>query len=82
MPERIDRAAIYANGIICSGNTINDCRRMLPPTKNLHDLVKGFITSKGRFVTAQEAYHIALERGQLKTDRPLKELFPEDLVHA
>ena len=38
---------------------------------------QGFITNRGEFLSRVEAAKAALEEGQL--DRPLKELFSEDL---
>lgn len=75
--ERLKCAAIQRDGKVHDGlrshyelrQSLGDA---LPQTSNLND-VEGFLTSKGRFVTREEAQDVALAAGQIRSlqRRPL-----------
>lgn len=75
--ERLKCAAIQRDGRVHDGlRSHYELRRSLgdasPQTSNLDD-VEGFLTSRGRFVTREEAQDVALAAGQISSrqGRPL-----------
>jgi len=69
--------------VVCGRRHHNCCntRVIIQGFVNHLENTQGFLTNEDRFVTREEAYMIAVENGQFKTDKVVQgtKLFSEDL---
>lgn len=68
MPERVTHAAIMHYCVIVTGNDYAACLSQLPPKRNKKHETRGYYTSKGRFISRQEALDIAQRNRRLNLD--------------
>ena len=79
--ETITHAAILrSDGIIVTGKSHTECSLKSPSGTCRDGSVQGFVTSKDRFVTREEAHEIAFRSDQIPKDLG-KRLFYEDIYH-
>jgi hypothetical protein len=69
--EQIAMAAIQRDGIIFCGFDHGQAYALCPAKLGSIDWTQGFLTTRGRFVTREEAYEIALRCGQIIDITPL-----------
>lgn len=69
------------NGFVISGHRHCSCLEVLGFTEieYKNKSTQGFLTSKNRFLTREEARKLVLRTGQLKETRLVGELYSEDL---
>lgn len=79
-------AILMADGCIIRGHrhhnciaTISDIPRYRADNRYIESGVQGFVTSKNRFVTREEAKILAVNAGQLTKSTSNERLFSEDL---
>jgi hypothetical protein len=81
-PEKIVSAAIQKAGCVIMGvRHFDKIMQAQLEDRDRHGWEQGFITNKHRFVSRDEAWHIAQANNQLcwGQDRPAGKLFSEDL---
>lgn len=79
--ERISAAAIQHTQVICTGRNHAECLAQLPLQRDKTLDIQGFLTSRGRFVSRDVAYDIAVRAGQIQTDlHKDRILYSEDIT--
>lgn len=81
--EHISAAAIQHTQVICTGRNHAECLAQLPLKRDKTLDIQGFLTSRGRFVSRDIAYDIAVRAGQIQTGlRQNKILYSEDIAYS
>lgn len=79
--EHISAAAIQHAQVICTGKNHAECLAQLPFKRDKNLDIQGFLTSRGRFVSRDIAYDIAVRAGQIQTDlHKDRILYSEDIT--
>ena len=80
--EQIAHAAIRVENMIVFARSHYECTKHLKPKQTFLNRNCGFFTNSFRFVSRQEAKHIAVEAGQISEDNAAKTFISERLWSA